>query len=50
VSADFTVNPRTAVTVYYGAMRGGNVQAAIYPRGGANPFGQFFYVELMQKF
>jgi hypothetical protein len=44
------VTSRTAVTLYYGGMRGNNVQAAIYPRGGNNPYGHFFYVELMQKF
>lgn len=49
-SADFTVNARTSFTLYYGGMRGGNVQAAIYPLGGNRPGGQFFYVELLQKF
>ena len=49
-SADVAINARTAVTVYYGGMRSGNVQAAIYPLGGSNPGGHFLYFELMQKF
>jgi hypothetical protein len=49
-SADVTVNARTALTVYFGGMRGGNVQSAIYPLGSNNPLGRFFYVELTQKF
>ena len=49
-SADITINARTAVTVYYGGMRGGNIQSAIYPLGGKNPSGHFLYFELTQKF
>ena len=49
-SADITINARTSVTVYYGGMRGGSVQGAIYPLGGSNPGGHFLYFELMQKF
>jgi hypothetical protein len=49
-SADVAINARTSMTAYYGGMRGGSAQAAIYPRGGKNPLGQFFYFELLQKF
>jgi len=49
-SADVTLGARTAMTFYLGGVRGGGVQSAIYPRGGANPMARFFYVELTQKF
>ena len=49
-STDIAINPRTAVTLYYGGMRGGTVQSAIYPLGGKSPFGHFLYFELTQKF
>jgi hypothetical protein len=49
-SADVTVTSRTMVTVYFGGMRGGSAQAAIYPLGGNNPRGHFAYLELTQKF
>jgi len=49
-SADLTLSARTAMTFYLGGVRGGGVQSAIYPRGGANPLARFFYVELTQKF
>ncbi|MFN0122741.1 MAG: hypothetical protein ACKV2V_19760 [Blastocatellia bacterium] len=49
VSADMTVSPRTALTIYYGGVRGGNVQSGIYPRGGARPGLHFAYIELTRK-
>ena len=49
-SADISISARTAVTLYYGGMRGGGVQSATYPQGGKNPLGHFLYFELMQKF
>jgi hypothetical protein len=49
-SADVTLGARTAMTFYLGGVRGGGVQSAIYPRGGANPLARFFYVELTQRF
>lgn len=49
-SADVTVTSRTTLTFYLGGMRGGNVQAGIYPLGGTNPNGHFAYLELVQKF
>ncbi len=50
LSADVTVTSRTALTFYFGGMRGGGVQSAIYPLGGSNPCGHFFYLELTQTF
>lgn len=50
VSADVAVTSRTALTFYYGAIRGGGVQSAIYPMGGANPGAHFAYFELTQRF
>jgi hypothetical protein len=50
VSADVAVTSRTALTFYYGGIRGGGVQSAIYPLGGANPGAHFAYFELTQKF
>jgi hypothetical protein len=52
-SADVTFSARTAMTFYLGGIRGGAVQAAVYPQGlggGANPLARYFYVELTQKF
>ncbi len=50
VSADVTMTSRTALTFYYGGIRGGGVQSAIYPLGGANPGAHFAYFELTQRF
>jgi len=49
-SADVNVTARTSFTIYYGGIRGGSVQSAIYPLGGANPGAHFAYLELTQKF
>jgi hypothetical protein len=49
-SADVSVNARTAMTFYFGAVRGGGAQSTIYPGGGANPRSRYLYVELTQKF
>ena len=50
LSADLSVTPTTTVTFYGAGVRGGSVQSAIYPAGGANPTARLFYVELMQRF
>ena len=50
VSADVTLTSRTSFTFYFGGIRGGAVQRAIYPLGGTNPGGHFGYIELTQKF
>lgn len=50
VSLDFTLTPRTTLTFYAGGVRGGQVQASIYPEGGNNPGARLIYYELMQRF
>ncbi|HEX4949821.1 MAG TPA: hypothetical protein VFZ34_24360 [Blastocatellia bacterium] len=50
VSADWMVKPQTTITAYLGVARGNNVQAAIYPLGGARPTAHFAYLELTQRF
>ncbi|MBS1810444.1 MAG: alginate export family protein [Acidobacteria bacterium] len=47
VSADYTFNPRTSVTFYFGGSVGGKVQSSIYPQGNKM---HFAYFELTQKF
>ncbi len=49
-SADVTVTSRMSLTFYLSGIRGGGVQSAIYPQGGANPLARFAYIELTQKF
>lgn len=50
LSADLTVTPTTALTFYGAGVRGGGVQSAVHPTGGANPTARLFYVELMKRF
>lgn len=50
VSADINVTQTTVFTVYASGVRGGGVQRFIYPEGGKNPAGRFFYFELTQRF
>jgi TorA maturation chaperone TorD len=50
VSLDYDLTSLTRLTFYAGAVRGGAVQAAIYPAGGRNPVGRFLYLELLQRF
>jgi hypothetical protein len=49
-STDVAVTSRTSLTFYLSGIRGGGVQAALYPLGGANPPARLFYLELTQKF
>ena len=49
-SFDVELTKRTAVTFYVGGVRGGAVQAAIYPTGGSHPAAHFIYLELLQRF
>jgi hypothetical protein len=49
-SFDVGVTRRTAFTFYVGGVRGGSVQAAIYPAGGSHPTARFIYMELTQRF
>jgi hypothetical protein len=50
LSADITVAPNTSLTFYGAGVRGGRVQANIYPAGGPNPTARYFYAELTQRF
>ncbi|MFY9610202.1 MAG: alginate export family protein [Blastocatellia bacterium] len=50
LSADFNVTQTTVLTFYASAVRGGGVQAFIYPTGGSNPAARFAYFELSQRF
>jgi hypothetical protein len=50
LSADVSVTPTTTLSFYGAGVRGGAVQAAIYPAGGANPTARLFYAELTQRF
>ena len=50
VSADITVTPTTALTLYAAGVRGGGIQSFIYPAGGPNPTARFFYAELSKRF
>jgi hypothetical protein len=50
VSIDYSIAPRTGVTVYAAGVRGGGVQSSIYPQGGNNPGSRFLYLEFTQRF
>jgi hypothetical protein len=50
LSADYNLASRTALTFYLGGVRGGGVQANIYPQGGTRPGARFLYFELTQRF
>jgi Alginate export len=50
LSADITVTPTTTLTFYGAGVRGGDVESAIYPAGGANPTARFFYAEMTKRF
>jgi TorA maturation chaperone TorD len=50
VSLDYDLTSLTKLSFYAGAVRGGAVQAAIYPAAGRNPIGRFLYLELHQRF
>lgn len=49
-SLDYAVTTKTTLTFYGGVVRGGSVEAAIYPQGGANPGSHFIYFEFLQRF
>jgi hypothetical protein len=50
LSLDYNLAARTALTFYVGGIRGGQVQAGIYPQGGKHPAAHFLYGELTQRF
>ncbi len=50
LSADVSVTPTTTLTFYGAGVRGGGVQAGVYPAGGTNPTARLFYAELLKRF
>jgi hypothetical protein len=50
LSADINLNPATTLTLYGAGVRGGGIQASIYPAGGQNPTARFLYAELTRRF
>lgn len=49
-SLDYDLTSLTRLSIYAGGVRGGAVQAAIYPAGGSHPTARFVYLELLQRF
>lgn len=49
-SLDYALTTKTTLTFYGGVVRGGSVEAAVYPQGGANPVSHFVYFEFLQRF
>jgi hypothetical protein len=49
-SLDYALTGRTTITFYGGVVRGGSVQAAIYPLGGSHPLSHLVYFEFLQRF
>lgn len=50
VSLDYDLAAKTRASLYFGGVRGGAVQSAIYPAGGSHPGAHFLYLELLQRF
>ena len=50
LSADVSLTPTTTLTLYGAGVRGGGVQRAVYPAGGARPAARLLYVELLRRF
>ncbi len=50
LSVDYDPASKTRLSFYLGGVRGGGVQAAIYPAGGRHPGARFLYLELLQRF
>jgi len=50
VSLDYDLTSRTVLTFYAGGVRGGAVQATIYPAGGRSPLAHLIYFEFVQRF
>lgn len=50
LSLDYALTSTTTMTFYLGGVRGGGVQAAIYPAGGAHPSSHLLYFEFVQSF
>ena len=49
-SLDYAITSKTTLTFYGGVVRGGSVEAAVYPQAGANPGSHFVYFEFLQRF
>ena len=49
-SLDYALTRKTTLTLYGGAVRGGSVEAAIYPVSAPNPLSHFVYFEFLQRF
>ncbi len=49
-SLDYHLTSRTTVTLYGGFVRGGSVEAAIYPQSGSHPPLRLVYLEFLQRF
>jgi hypothetical protein len=50
LSADYNMTKKTGLTFYTGFVRGGNLQAGVYPQAGARPKARFSYLELTRRF
>lgn len=50
LSADVNVTPTTTLAFYGAGVRGGDMQATIYPAGGRQPTARFLYAELTRRF
>ena len=50
ISADYAFKPNLTLSLYAAGVRGGQVQANIYPVGGRNPLARFIYFELVKRF
>lgn len=49
-SFDYLLTRTTTLTLYGSFVRGGSVEAAIYPQGGVHPNLHFVYLEFLQRF
>jgi TorA maturation chaperone TorD len=47
---DYDLTSLTRLSFYAGGVRGGSVQSAIYPAGGAHPASHFIFLEMSQRF
>ena len=50
LSIDYELTSKTDLGFYFGGVRGGGVQAAIYPAGGSHPGARLLYFEFLQRF
>ncbi len=50
VEAGYAASATTKVTLYLARLRGGGVEASIYPAGGQHPGARFIFLEVTQRF